>query len=195
MVDGNDEFSCIELIQHGFKKVSENKVIIPIRPAVMSDRKRVIWNYILKGKAPKLVYIPSSIEWDERFTFLREYRNLETIVQGLVLEVITRKLVDITTSNSFRLVYKIMSLRYQEFNQRAKNIHITKSLLRRAFNVLLVKVVAYIESKKVQNGFGPSYYQLRRYTNNLSLGPLEIKNLFDNKDANLYQTLKAKEAN
>ncbi len=193
VIDGNDEYNCLELIQEGFKKESNSKVNIPIRHDIMSDKKKIIWNYVLDERAPTIVNLPSALEWDKRFTLVNEYRNLNSLVQGQILEVIARKLIEVTTSTSFQVIYKLLSTRYRDFNHHSKNIHVSSNLMRRIFDYLVRDVVDYIKRKKVENHYGPSHFQLRRFAMDISINILEIKDLFKHRDVNLYQTLKANE--
>lgn len=188
---GDDKFSCIELIRHAFLVASHDQVSIPKMKSKMTTKKKIMWDYVLDGKSPDEIHLPSDIEWDDRFTPVAEIRNQNYLVQAVILDAIAQEVIDLATSEKFLFIYKMLDKRYEKFDHEARNVTIANGLLYRVNNLYLEKLKDYIVQNQRQYFNGPTYFEMRRKMSESKMDMSTIKKMFEELDVVVESNLKS----
>ena len=126
----SENLFCSEVLAHAFEEVTNGKVVIPMFPSRLDQRKQAFVKRL--GIKVKESFIPSDIEVDPRFTLVSEWRNAEKLTASLEQDAVLRAMYKWSDEESYHLVQASSgkSLLYRNFAWPLRRIPLLKDLVK-----------------------------------------------------------------
>lgn len=127
--ENSDSLFCSEVLSHALHQVSGGKVVVPLYPSRLDQRKQAFVKRL--GIHVRDSFIPADIEVDPRFTLVAEWRDAHKLGDSLKKDAIIRAMYKWSDEESYHLVQASSgkSLLYRNFAWPARRIPLVKNLV------------------------------------------------------------------